>query len=290
VSDVGRPFAKGHGTGNDFVLLPDPTGVLGLTGEQVAALCDRRTGIGGDGVLRVVPSALMPDGLADASNGAEWFMDYWNADGSVAQMCGNGVRVFATYLVDAGLAQPGRFSVGTRAGPRAVHVHADGMVTVDMGPATFPGPDGVEVRVPGPPAAWRPAVAVDVGNPHAVVFVDDLAEAGRLCEPPQVRPEQAFPAGVNVEFAVVVGPDHLAMRVHERGVGETQSCGTGACAVFAATVARSGLGGTQAWTVDVPGGRLQLVARPDGAIELTGPAVLVAHGTLDPGWLEDTRP
>jgi diaminopimelate epimerase len=292
VSDVGRPFVKGHGTGNDFVLLPDPTGSLVPSARLVAALCDRRTGIGGDGVLRAVPCELMPAELAATSGDAHWFMDYWNADGSLAEMCGNGVRVFARYLVEAGLAEPGQFTVGTRAGPRAVHVHDDGLVSVDMGPATFPGPDGLEVMVPGPsPAwapAWLPALAVDVGNPHAVVFVDDLAEAGCLREPPQVRPAGSFGSGVNVEFAVVVGPEHLAMRVHERGVGETQSCGTGACAVFAAALARGGTGGSATWTVDVPGGRLRLATAADGAIELTGPAVLVAHGTLDPGWAQDT--
>ncbi len=292
MSDVGWPFVKGHGTGNDFVLLPDPTGSLDLRPAVVAAICDRRTGVGGDGVLRVVPSALVASGDAgpDGATGAEWFMDYRNADGSVAEMCGNGVRVFATYLVAAGLQAPGTFAVGTRAGVRAVQVHRDGRVTVDMGPAGFPGPDDVEVLVAGPPAGWRPAVAVDVGNPHAVVFVDDLAEPGPLREAPEVRPAGAFPSGVNVEFARVLEPGHVAMRVHERGVGETQSCGTGACAVFAATRARFGSGAPDSWTVDVPGGRLVLRATADGSVQLTGPAVLVASGTLDPSWLEELHP
>jgi diaminopimelate epimerase len=296
MSDVGWSFVKGHGTGNDFVLLPDPTGALGLTPSLVAAVCDRRTGVGADGVLRVVPTALVPaDELGAAAQdpgigGVEWFMDYRNADGTVAEMCGNGVRVFVTYLVSAGLAEssgPGR--VATRAGIRDVEVHDDRSVTVRMGTAGFPGPERVEVQVDGDPR-WRPAVAVDMGNPHAVVFVDDLAEPGPLRTAPLVRPAQAFPDGVNVEFARIVEPGHAAMRVHERGVGETQSCGTGACAVFAAARRRVGPDAPARWTVDVPGGRLVLAAGDDGQVELTGPAVLVASGTIDAAWLDAVRP
>ncbi len=120
-----------------------------------------------------------------------------------------------------------------------MHVHPDGLVTVDMGPAVFRGPADVEVLVPGTPAVWLPAVAVDVGNPHAVVFVDDLSAPGPLRTAPEVRPRQAFPSGVNVEFARIREVGHVSMRVHERGVGETQSCGTGACAVFAEARART---------------------------------------------------
>jgi diaminopimelate epimerase len=295
VSDVGWSFVKGHGTGNDFVVLPDPTGALELTPSVVAAICDRRTGIGADGVLRVVPTALVPTAelgaAADAVGGAEWFMDYRNADGTVAQMCGNGVRVFVTYLVAAGLAAaPGSLRVATRAGARDVTVHGGRDVTVRMGPPRFPGPERVEVQVGDDEGRWRPAVAVDMGNPHAVVFVEDLADPGPLRTAPLVRPAQAFPEGVNVEFARIVEPGHAAMRVHERGVGETQSCGTGACAVFAAARRRVGADAPPRWIVDVPGGRLVLAAAPDGEVELTGPAVLVAAGTLDPAWLDAIRP
>jgi diaminopimelate epimerase len=294
--DRGWPFVKGHGTGNDFVLLPDPTGALELTPSSVAAICDRRTGVGADGVLRVVPVAAVADADLGASAGdpqlaaTEWFMDYRNADGSLAEMCGNGVRVFAAYLVDAGLAARGPMRVATRAGVRDVVVHADGAVTVGMGAATFPGPHGVQVQVGDRSPSWRDAVAVDVGNPHAVVFVNDLAEAGTLRTAPQVRPPQAFPDGVNVEVAHVVEPGHAAMRVHERGVGETQSCGTGACAVFAAARRLVGPDAPDRWTVDVPGGRLVLAQRADGTVQLTGPAVLVAKGTLESVWLDAARP
>ncbi len=267
---------KAHGTGNDFVLLPDVRDELALTATQVAALCDRRAGIGADGILRVVRGA---DGM--------FFMDYRNADGSLAEMCGNGARVFGRYLVDEGLQPAGRVVIGTRAGTRVLDVPAAGDVTVDMGPALFPGPEAVSVSVEGHDA-W-PAVSVDLGNPHAVAFVDDLAAAGRLLDPPEVLPHDAFPHGVNVEFAVERGPRHVAMRVHERGSGETQSCGTGACAVFAVARQRAGATDDEPWIVDVPGGRLVLRERADGGIELTGPTERVAAGVLDPDWLEAHR-
>jgi diaminopimelate epimerase len=282
VSALGWPFLKGHGTGNDFVLLPDTGATLDLTPAVVAAICDRRTGLGADGVLRVAPSS---------TPGAAWFMDYRNADGSLAEMCGNGARVFARYLVDAGLVAPGRFCIDTRAGVRAVHVPADGGdVTVEMGLARVdPRGDVTVTAADRPEQAW-PAVAVDVGNPHAVAFVTDLEQAGRLLDPPQVSPAEAFPHGVNVEFAVDRGPAHVALRVHERGSGATLSCGTGACAVFAAARACAGADPSPDWTVDVPGGRLRLTQRGDGGIDLTGPAVFVASGTLTPAWLEAVRP
>ncbi|MFE9427215.1 diaminopimelate epimerase [Kitasatospora sp. NPDC006697] len=280
------PFLKGHGTENDFVIVPDPDGLLDLGPAAVARLCDRRAGIGGDGLLRVVRSAKDPAavGLADR---AEWFMDYRNADGSIAEMCGNGVRVFARYLVRAGLAEPGSFAVATRAGLREVSLGATGEVTVDMGRAVLPGPEGIEVTVGE--RSW-PARNVNMGNPHAVAFVEDLAHAGKLYEAPAVTPAAAYPDGVNVEFVVDRGERHVAMRVHERGSGETRSCGTGTCAVAVAAARRDGLdpavtGEPVGYTVDVPGGRLRITEHPDGRIEMTGPAVLVASGTIDPEWL-----
>ena len=269
-------FVKGHGTENDFVLLPDADGELDLTGDLVRRLCDRRAGIGGDGVLRVVRSDADTEarGLPGAA-GTRWFMDYRNADGSTAEMCGNGIRVFARYLVDEGLEQPGQHDILTRDGVKTVRLGADGDVTVDMGPARLPGTDR---KVSVADRAW-PAVEVDTGNPHAVVFVDDLGDAGELRSAPVVEPP--YPDGVNVEFVVRRGDRHVAMRVHERGVGETRSCGTGACAVMAASAQRDGIEGPSSYVVDVPGGRLTVTARDDGHVELTGPAVLVAHGQVD---------
>ncbi|MCI0686245.1 MAG: diaminopimelate epimerase [Sporichthyaceae bacterium] len=272
-------FVKGHGTENDFVLLFDPEREIDLTPQLVAAICDRRAGIGGDGVLRVVLAATDPEG-APMSDLARWFMDYRNADGSVASMCGNGLRVFARYLVDSYLEPPGEFVVATRGGPMPVRLGPVGDVTVDMGPFELFDPDALTVSANG--RSW-PATAVAMPNPHAVAVVADLADPGELTRPPVVSPAQ--PDGVNVEFVVVKDEAHLLMRVHERGVGETRSCGTGACA---AAVARSG-GKPGSTVVEVPGGRLSVTIRTDRHVELTGPAVLLAEGELDPWQLVAAR-
>ncbi|WP_019816634.1 diaminopimelate epimerase, partial [Saccharomonospora saliphila] len=220
----GIEFLKGHGTQNDFVLLPDPSGVLDLTPGRVAALCDRQRGLGADGVLRVVPSAAL-----GADSGARWFMDYRNADGSLAEMCGNGVRVFARYLVEAGLESGPDFAVGSRAGDRPVRVHDDLSVTVHMGPAAV---TGTSVAVVGDRALS--GVAVDVGNPHLVSVIDEDVAGLDLREAPRYD-DEVFPRGVNLEFLNVLDPGHLRMRVYERGVGETRACGTGTVAAVAAT-------------------------------------------------------
>jgi diaminopimelate epimerase len=283
----GLPFLKGHGTENDFVIVPDPDGRLELSADAVARLCDRRAGIGADGVLRVVRCAAHPEASAMADE-AEWFMDYRNADGSIAEMCGNGVRVFARYLQCAGLAGEGDIAVATRAGVRRTHIAkaapdgVPGAVTVDMGRAVLPDSP---VTVTVGERSW-PARNVNMGNPHAVAFVGDLAHAGALLEAPAVHPAAAYPDGTNVEFVVDRGPRHVALRVHERGSGETRSCGTGACAVMVAAARRDGLdpavtGSPVTYTVDVPGGRLVITEHPDGAVELTGPAVIVAEGVID---------
>ncbi|WP_428935529.1 diaminopimelate epimerase [Streptomyces sp. ACT015] len=280
-------FLKGHGTENDFVIVPDPENSLDLPPAAVAALCDRRAGIGGDGLLHVVRSAAHPEAAGMAAE-AEWFMDYRNGDGSVAEMCGNGVRVFARYLQRAGHVTEGDLTVATRGGVKSVHLAKNGDVTVGMGRALLPGGE-VTVRVGE--RSW-PATHVNMGNPHAVAFVDDLAHAGDLRTAPPVGPDGAYPDGVNVEFVVDRGPRHVALRVHERGSGETRSCGTGACAVAVAAARRdaadpSATGTPATYTVDVPGGTLVITERSDGEIEMTGPAVIVAEGEIDPAWLEN---
>ncbi|CAM5712188.1 Diaminopimelate epimerase OS=Streptomyces tendae OX=1932 GN=dapF PE=3 SV=1 [Streptomyces tendae] len=287
-------FLKGHGTENDFVIVPDPENALDLSPAAVAALCDRRAGIGGDGLLHVVRSEAHPE-ARDMAPEAEWFMDYRNGDGSVAEMCGNGVRVFARYLQHAGHVVEGDLAIATRGGVKRVHIakpvsgsgSAPGDVTVGMGRARLPEGD-VEVSVGE--RTW-PARNVNMGNPHAVAFVADLAHAGHLRTPPPYEPADVYPDGVNVEFVVDRGPRHVAMRVHERGSGETRSCGTGACAVAVATARRDGadpaVTGTPAvYTVDVPGGTLVITEHPDGEVEMTGPAVIVAEGEFDSAWLE----
>ena len=265
------PFRKGHGTENDFVLLPDHDGSVhgDLSAARVRALCDRRSGIGADGVLRVIRSGSHPSVEPVETTDAEWFMDYRNADGSIAEMCGNGIRVFARYLYDEGLVPADEpVQIATRAGVKTVTRDGD-RFSADVGTASMLG----ETKISVGDRSW-PATHVVVGNPHAVVFVDDLAEAGPLLEEPAYD-ESLYPDGVNVEFVVRRGPDHVAMRVHERGSGETRSCGTGACAA-ALAAAPDGPG---RWQVDVPGGRLEVARDHAGHIHLTGPALLVARGT-----------
>jgi diaminopimelate epimerase len=260
-------FVKGHGTENDFVVLPDPDGRLELPDDAVRRICDRRSGLGADGVLRVVPAALVEDGARYAEE-ARWFMDYRNADGSIAEMCGNGVRVYARYLVESGLSRPGRLRLATRGGVKVVDVEHDGDVVVDMGLAVV----GEDVPVDG-----EKATAVDMGNPHAVLAVPSVEALGVL------GPDRK---DLNVEYVEEVGPAHVRMRVHERGVGETRSCGTGACAAVVATVLRTGDERDRPYAVDVPGGRLTVTWRSDGHVLLAGPAVLVASGELSAAWLE----
>ncbi len=273
---AGYPFLKGHGTENDFVLLPDHDGTVhgDLSDAEMAgrvrALCDRRAGIGADGVLRVV------------REGDGWFMDYRNADGSISEMCGNGIRVFARYLVEEGLVDPAApFWVGTRNGSKLLDVDGEN-VTVDLGVARVLG----ETKVSVGDRTWT-ATHVDMGNPHAVVFVDDEATlAGLDLGRPPEHDVATYPDGVNVELVVRRGDVHVGMRVHERGSGETRSCGTGAGAVMVATAVGDGadpsVTGRQAmYRVDVPGGMLAVTWSPQGHVYLTGPAVVVARGTTN---------
>lgn len=265
-------FAKGHGTRNDFVLLLDRDGLLDLGPAQIAAICDRRSGIGADGILRAVAADRVPEW--DGS-GAGWFMDYRNADGSIAEMCGNGLRVFLRYLAERGLVDDtAEVPVATRAGLRTGRFLPDGRISVTMGVARTG--DQVTVALPG--HAWT-ATSADVGNPHAVVRMGSESELTRLdlTVAPTWTPADAFPDGVNVEFYVQKTADRLQLRVHERGVGETQSCGTGV--VAAAAVARPG----RRSVVRVLGGELEVDLTGAEAV-LTGPAQIVARGEF---WLPE---
>ncbi|MBB2912207.1 diaminopimelate epimerase [Streptosporangium becharense] len=265
-------FAKGHGTENDFVILPDPDAELELSATFVAAVCDRRAGIGADGVLHVVRTKLSAE-VADQADEAEWFMDYRNADGSLAEMCGNGIRVFARYLVDTGLAGAGEFGVATRAGVRRVRLEESGDVSVDMGLPRVLGTSRTSVS-----GREYEGLHVDMGNPHLACVIGDPVAQLDLGRQPVFDPE-VFPSGVNVELLNPVGPRRIVMRVFERGSGETRSCGTG---TVASTVAAAHLAGesTGTWTVEVPGGTVT-VTLDERTSHLTGPAVLVASGELD---------
>lgn len=267
-------FVKGHGTRNDFVVFADVEGTFDPTPAQVRFLCDRRAGIGADGILRVVPGRHIGGWAGDPDL---WFMDYRNADGSIAEMCGNGVRVFLRYLKDAGLVATGvhRLDIGTRAGVRTGEYLADGDLRVWMGRPTVAG---AEVGVTCGSHTWS-ATAVDVGNPHAVSLVDaEQLDALDLTRMPGWDPGDAFPHGVNLEFVDVVATDRVRMRVYERGVGETLSCGTGTVAA-ATAVAQSQGRDAASIEVVVPGGRVRVdLEGPDAY--LTGPAEIVYAGTI----------
>ncbi|WP_092609271.1 diaminopimelate epimerase [Raineyella antarctica] len=281
-------FAKGHGTRNDFVVYTDHSGLLDLDPVEVRFLCDRRGGIGADGMLRAVRAKHI---LGWDGDPAIWFMDYRNADGSVAEMCGNGVRVFVRYLYECGLVNERSMSIGTRAGLRRAELLPDDRVRVEMGPVRVE-PGRLAPTVPitvaeGTPwsRTWQ-AQPVDVGNPHAVSFTDDIGTLDLTHQP--VWPIGEFPDGVNAEFVRVHDAGHVGMRVHERGVGETESCGTGTVAVAAATLSRLGVQvGPQEHMVrvDVPGGTVEVGlsrATPQAPVlaTLTGPAQLVYNGTI----------
>ncbi|HUJ07464.1 MAG TPA: diaminopimelate epimerase [Streptosporangiaceae bacterium] len=280
-------YAKGHGTGNDFIVLPDADGRLDLTPALVRRLCDRHTGIGADGVLRaVLVGAAGPDAAgAGATDGAEWFMDYRNADGSVAEMCGNGVRVFARYLIGHGLAAGPDLAVATRAGIRRVRQRARDVFTVEMGPAAAGGSTWAVIG-----GTRHAGLAVSVGNPHLACLVGRPVAEFDLALPPLVDPA-VFPAGVNVEVVRMTGDLAVEMRVHERGSGETLSCGTGAVAAAVAAAVAVGrwpdgeaAGDGAEWAVHVPGGRLAVLPSSTASL-LTGPAEIVAEGEISPGWL-----
>lgn len=276
----GPEFTKGHGTENDFVVLPDPDGELKLTAARVRALCDRHRGLAADGVLRVVRAGAVEDAPGDVPADA-WFMDYRNADGSLAEMCGNGVRVFARYLVEAGYANPGEFPVGTRAGNRPVVTHPGGEVTVDMGPVAVFAESTAELG-----GRSHPGVAVDVGNPHLACVGDIDLDALDLTTAPAHDPD-VFPNGVNVEFVRPLGGDRVRMRVHERGVGETRSCGTGTVAAAAAALRADGAE-TGSREVQIPGGRVRVDIGPAGST-LTGPAVLGLRGRVANAWWNEVE-
>lgn len=251
----------GHGTENDFVIIFDPEDRVSICAAETAAICNRNSGIGADGLIRIT------------KNSGRWFMDYRNADGSIAEMCGNGIRVMARYLVEKGHEREGIFAIDTRDGLKHLRVPATGDITVNMGKVMQ---EEEEVSVCVNDQTWK-GYDISIGNPHAVVFVNSLLDAGDLREAPVVLPLAAYPEGVNVEF-VEFGQDHdLKMRVYERGVGETRSCGTGTCAVaLAATLARNEKLPAH-WIIYPPGGRLEVEIDGHSNATLTGPAVLLSE-------------
>ena len=266
-------FTKGHGTENDFVLVLDRESMLQVGPAEVRFICDRHAGIGADGLLRAVFAKHIDSWDGD---GALWFMDYRNADGSIAEMCGNGIRVFVRFLLDQDLVSGPVVQIATRSGLRVTTVLPDGRIRASMGLVSV----GNRCVVTTADGAEFKALTADVGNPHAVSFADNLDQLPLHAAPRWDPPEQ-FPQGANLEFVRRLGPQHIAMRVYERGVGETRSCGTGTVAAAAAARVQdqdeTSLPVT--YRVDTPGGTVEVELTPEEAY-LTGPAVLIAHGEL----------
>ncbi len=278
-------FTKMHGIGNDFVMIEDDAGAIEMTPEAVQWFCDRHFGIGADGLIIVRPAT---------SGAADYYMDYHNADGSLAEMCGNGARCFAKYLADRGLVPAGTDTlvIETLGGVRHVAItrSADGMcdsVTVDMGrpvfeaasiPTTLAGGEVTGVPLETPQGTFD-LTAVSMGNPHAITWVDDVEAAPVETAGPAIERHEAFPRATNVEFAQIVDGSTVRVRVWERGVGETLACGTGACAVAVAAIRAGHV--TTPVTVELPGGELTVAWDGSGSVLMTGSATEVFTGTLD---------
>jgi diaminopimelate epimerase len=263
-------FTKYHGLGNDFIFMEDFGGNLLPRGEMLAkALCHRQLGIGADGLVLITKDV----GL--------YTMRIFNADGTEAEMCGNAIRCMAHYLLQEGLAQGPVIEVGTLSGRKEIRT-ADEWYVVDMGEPDFSLSQGGEVEVLSHGVSWT-AYPLSIGNPHAVVFVDDLAALDFATWGPRLETAEVWPQGANIEFTQVLSPNHLKVRVWERGAGPTLACGTGACA---AAVVASRLGLTQELTVgairvSLPGGVLAIHGGLDNHVFMAGPAVRVFSGSID---------
>jgi diaminopimelate epimerase len=271
-------FTKMHGAGNDYIYVncfsePFPGDVAALA----VAMSDRHKGIGGDGLILICPSER-----ADAR------MRMYNADGSEAEMCGNGIRCVAKYVYDYGIARKPELRIETGAGVLTLQLHVAGgkvdQVRVNMGKPVF-AREGIPTTLEGHPPVMAPlevagrelrVTALSMGNPHCVTFVDQVTDEWVLGIGPKVENHPAFPRRVNAEFVQVISPTEVVMRVWERGSGETQACGTGACAVCVAGVLNELTG--RRIRAHLPGGDLTLEWAESGEVYKTGPAVEVFSG------------
>ena len=272
-------FQKWHGIGNDFVMVADPHNQVSLEPEQVKRICDRRFGVGADGVIRVT-----------FDTDVDLVMDYRNSDGTLGEMCGNGIRCLALFAKEEGLVHKDELRVKTGAGIKTVTILGDGRVRVDMGapifepakvPVKWDGPDALHTKLEIEPEVIE-ATVLSIGNPHAVLFVDDPVSAPVTSLGPVIEKLDVFPNGANVEWARVDSPDHVTMTVWERGSGRTLACGTGACAV--AVAARLVRDADEKITVSLPGGDLEVEwsgsLDDEQAIFMTGPAEKSFDGEL----------
>lgn len=271
-------FTKMHGLGNDFVVVDALRGPVSLDGAGARTLADRRLGVGCDQVLLLE---------ADPSEQAVCRYRIFNTDGSEAEQCGNGVRCIALYLKHAGLAPEESFTIRGPAGPVRVESRPGGRFRVDMGPPRLE-PDAVPFVAGERQPVYRlqvgdnilPVSVVSMGNPHAVVVVDDVREADAAALGPAIERHERFPRGANLGFMEVVSKDHVRLRVHERGAGETLACGSGACAAVVAGRLRGEL--AERVKVSLPGGDLVIEWNGEGEpVWMTGPATRVFEGTIE---------
>lgn len=271
-------FTKMHGLGNDFVVFDGVRQQVALTPEQCQAIADRRLGVGCDQLLLVEPPK---------SARTDFYYRIFNADGSEVEQCGNGARCFARFVREQGLTRSAEIRVGTRAGEISLYVEADDQVRVDMGAPVFePAQIPFVTEAEGDPYPLEidgrqvSIGAVSMGNPHAVLLVEDVdvAQVARLG--PLIEEHTRFPRRVNAGFMQVIDREHIRLRVYERGVGETLACGTGACAAVAVGI-RWGLLANRV-SVNLPGGILVIEwhggSRP---VWMTGPAVSVFDGVIE---------
>ena len=266
---AGRAFFKMHGLGNDFVVIDARFGADPVTPALARALGDRHRGVGFDQLAVIKPA-----------EGADFKLEFWNSDGSMAGACGNATRCVSDYM----MGELGRDAVElvTARGRLAARRRADGLVSVNMGAPIL---EAAAIPVAGDPMALPLAggpVAVGMGNPHCIFFVADAEAVDVAGEGPRIEHDPLFPERTNVEFASLVGPDHLRMRVWERGAGITLACGSGTCATAVAAHLK-GLTGRRVM-VDVDGGRLEIDWREDG-VWMTGPTAHVFTGSLTPAFL-----
>ena len=271
-------FVKYHGLGNDFILIEDFGGELLPRGGRLAkTLCHRQFGIGADGLVLVVQDEDL------------YTMRIFNADGTEAEMCGNAIRCVADYLAKTGLVFGPVFQIGSLSDVKEISVDGE-LYTVDMGEADFSFSQGGAVEILSHGVTWT-TYPVSMGNPHAVIFVDDLDELDFQLWGPRLEAAQEWPSGSNIEFVQVLAPDQIRVKVWERGAGPTLACGTGACA-SAAVSARQGLIGSLtegSVKVSLPGGDLAIHAGEDNHIFMTGPATRVFSGRIDISQTEGVR-
>lgn len=263
-------FYKYHGAGNDFILINNLSGVINLTPDYVALVCDRRLGIGADGFI-----------LIEKSDRADCFMNYYNSDGTIAEMCGNGIRCTAKFFLEQSNSSLKELNIDTRAGVKKIKVNEDYTYSVNMGIANFSSKDfpSESINLEG-----FDLNCVSMGNPHAVTIVNDLSGIDIKTIGPKIEKDSHFPNKINVEFVEKIDDLNYEVKVWERGCGETLACGTGACAVFAIVdkLLRQGLksDARKEMTLKFPGGDLYLSENHEGQIILRGPATFVFKGEI----------